>query len=60
MRSGKQEHETDSKRLAAQGEQDARALTVTGTVRVSFGPDACDAQTDALLHAAARLSPGTR
>ena len=32
----------------------------TGTVRISFGPDACDAQTDALLHAAARLSPETR
>ena len=32
----------------------------TGTVRVSFGPDASDAQTDALLHAAARLSPGKR
>ena len=27
----------------------------TGTVRVSFGPDACDAQTDAFLSAAARL-----
>ena len=32
----------------------------TGTVRVSFGPDACDTQTDALLHAAARLSSGKR
>ena len=32
----------------------------TGTVRISFGPDACDAQTDTLLHAAARLSPETR
>lgn len=28
----------------------------TGTVRVSFGPDASDAQTNALLNAAARLS----
>ena len=27
----------------------------TGTVRVSFGPDAHDAQTDAFLAAAARL-----
>ena len=33
MRSGKQEHETDSGALCAQGEQDARALTVTGTAR---------------------------
>lgn len=32
----------------------------TGTVRVSFGPDAGDAQTDAFLYAAARLSPGKR
>ena len=33
MRSGKQEHETDSGALCAQGEQDARALTVRGTSR---------------------------
>ena len=33
MRSGKQEHETDSGALCAQGEQDARALTVRGTAR---------------------------
>ncbi len=33
MRSGKQEHETDGGALCAQGEQDARALTVTGTAR---------------------------
>ena len=28
----------------------------TGTVRVSFGPDAADSQTDAFLHAARRLT----
>ena len=33
MRSGKQEHETDGGALCAQGEQDARALTVRGTAR---------------------------
>ncbi|MGM9604990.1 MAG: aminotransferase class V-fold PLP-dependent enzyme [Faecousia sp.] len=32
----------------------------TGTVRVSFGPDASDAQTTAFLNAAARLWPGKR
>ena len=33
MRSGKQEHEADTKQLLAQGEQDAHSLTVRGTVR---------------------------
>lgn len=43
MRSGKQEHETDSRRLAAQGEQDARGLTVTGAVRAKRAVSRLDA-----------------
>lgn len=56
MRSGKQEHETDSRRLAAQGEQDARGLTVAGTVRAKRAAARLDAALRSLRTARARQS----